>query len=424
MLNRQQLTITAVADLLTNSTEFAASLVQASKKEDAKEEKSGKSQAIPWKLLIVAGGSTIAGLIAYMKDVEGLIPHSSDTGDLETDTDSKGPDGSEGDSTGESLLDKVVSWFNSIPETTAPVPDTRTIPVAPAIASTNSGQTFVGSIGDSGSATPEGAASYVRLAANTVGIDPGLTFAVAKIESNLNVDAKNRVTGATGLNQFTPSTWKFLIKKYPSLGFSENDINDPKKNALMGAVYLKQISQSLSKGLNREPSATEIYLGHFLGPSGAISFLRSLTKNPEASAPELFPAAAKANPNIFFDKKTPRTLAQVFDLMNAKVTKAKESYSATSVEQVPPVSGAASSSNPIATSTSTPSVSPLIQPSADASLFLSAKIVAKRPAIASTPQASPSPEQEATGSVSSASVSPTKSYARTKQGTLVAFSTP
>jgi hypothetical protein len=415
-----------VASFLTDSTDFALSLVNARKTSDAKERRSEQAQAVPWKLLAIAGGSAIAGLVAYMRSVEDLIPSTDQSTE---DTDSGSPvlyAGTEDSDDGESLLDKVVSWFKSIPEATG---SPTTMPVAPALVSTNSGQSLIGS--SSGAGSPEQTAtSYIRVAAQTVGLDPQLAFSVAKIESNLNVQAKNRVTGATGLNQFTPSTWKFLIAKYPNLGFTESDINNPQKNAIMGAVYLKQISQTLKKSLNREPSATEIYLGHFLGPSGALKFLRILTQDPNAIASELFPSAAKANPTIFFDKKVPRTLGQVFDLMNGKVTKARESYSTATrlAEAAPSVSSGLSgvSSTPTVGSSppqATPSVSPLVSPSnADTSIFLSAKVASRLPPRAIS-VSEPSPDTQASGSTTSSVSAPqAKTYARTRQGTLVAFS--
>jgi hypothetical protein len=427
MLNRHQLTITAAASFLTNSTDFALSLVHARKTSEDKEQKSERAQAVPWKLLALAGGSAIAGLVAYMRNVEALVPQwLENAGDDEPNSLAPSETAEDSDD-GESLLDKVVTWFKAIPESKTSAEVQVTMPKAPALVSTNSGQTLIGS--SSSSVDVHGqAASYVRIAAKTIGIDPQLAFSVAKIESNLNVKAKNSVTGATGLNQITPSTWKFLITKYPNLGFTEKDINDPQKNAIMGAVYLKQISQTLKKGLSREPSATEVYLGHFLGPSGALKFLQGLRRNPSAIASEMFPAAVKANPTIFFDQKVPRTLGQIFDLMNAKVTKARESYTTVTqtVEAAPSVASGPYGSS--ATS-STPQAAPLVSPQASSgapntSIFLSAKVVARRP-----PESTRLPEpalETQTSSVTTSSIPATqaKTYARTRQGNLVSFSAP
>lgn len=432
MLNRHQLTITAVASFLTDSTDFALTLVDAQKVKDAKEQGTEKRQAIPWKLLAVAGGSVIAGVVAYMKSVESLIPPSlGDTGDT-GNSDSAPTDADSGDD-GQGLLDKVVTWITSITDSEVKTPQSSgtTVPKAPAIISTDNGQAFIGSGLGSSMSSDGTAISYITRAAKTVGIDPELVFSVSKIESNLKVSAKNRITGATGLNQFTPSTWKFLIKKYPSLGFTESDINDPQKNALMGAVYLKQISETLNKKLGRKPSVTEVYLGHFLGPSGAIRFLQGMEKNPSAIASQVFPSAAEANPNIFFDGKRPRTLAQVFDLMNNKVSKAQVSYReiAQTVERATSVTDVLRSTAQSAQSAqSTPSafsvpVSSTVEMPRDTSVFLSAKVTSRLPKTEQLLR--PETLSEATETVTTSMPPPqNKTYARTKQGALVALAVP
>jgi len=429
MLNRQQLTITAVANYLTNSTDFALTLVGAQETESLKEQQAEKKRSVPWKLLTVASGSVIAGVVAYMKSMEDLAPSgledSEDTGAV-SDTENLAEESSDD---GQSLLDKVVAWITSIDlgSKDSPSPPV-TVPQAPALVSTDRGQAFLGSesaMTDSDSTT----VSYITTAARTVGIDPELTFSVAKIESNLKVDAKNRITGATGLNQFIPSTWKFLIKKYPSLGFTESDIRDPQKNAIMGAVYLKQISGTLKKQLGRDPSVTEVYLGHFLGPSGALSFIRSLEKRPEAVAADLFPSAAKANPNIFFDGKRPRTLSQVFDLMSNKVSKATSAYRMLAQTVETPgsiVEAQRPSSTPTTRSVAVsalPTDSSVAVPK-ETSTFLSAKVTSRQ---TPTETRLGQVEHESVANTSVTSSSPpvqNKTYARTKHGTLVALAVP
>ncbi len=406
MLNRQQLTITAVSQFLTDSTDFALSLVNAQKADDIKDQQQEEKRSIPWKLLLVSGGSAIAGIITYMKNVDDISGSGEVASDTEPESDSQSDDDS-----GEGLLDTIANWFRSIPNTKADLP--KSMPQAPAITSTDRGSTFIGT-SDSQSESNTSVA-YIRTAAQTIGVDPELAFSVAKIESNLKVQAKNRVTGATGLYQFTPSTWRFLIKKYSSLGFSESDVNDPRKNAIMGAVYLKQISETLRKRLGRSPSATEVYLGHFLGPSGALLFTQQLGQNPQAIASDLFPAAAKSNPNIFFDGQTPRTLAQVFDLMNTKVSKARDSYTVASVERAAPVNQTTVST------TSVPSAVSLAPVPQDTSIFLSSKVTSRVPEkpVDSVPITQPEPAV----SVSSSPPMQAKTFARNKQGILISLST-
>lgn len=68
------------------------------------------------------------------------------------------------------------------------------------------------------------------------------------------------------------------------------------------------------------PSAGDVYLGYFLGPSGGKKFLQALKTSPQAIASELFPSAAKANKNLFFDKKgSALTLAETYQKLTGKV---------------------------------------------------------------------------------------------------------
>ena len=61
-------------------------------------------------------------------------------------------------------------------------------------------------------------------------ISPAMLYAVAKVESNLRVDARSEV-GARGMLQVLPSTARSL----------DLDVDDPHANLLAGARYLRQL---------------------------------------------------------------------------------------------------------------------------------------------------------------------------------------
>lgn len=336
MRKRNDLSILAVSEILTSSTDLALQIVQA-REQEAEDTSKGRGLSVPWPVLL-AGGATIAALFAYMKEVEEEVTGTpaSDTDSTEDSTDSEVVPVEEDNE--ESLLDKLVSWLKDIPDTKA---TPKTVPAGPAINSTNKGESLVNS--SRSFTAPEGVngtvASYILKAASAVGIDPSLLFTVAKVESNFKTSEVNKITGATGLFQFIPSTWSWLIKKYPHLGFTAEDIRNPEKNALMGAVYLKSIQDTLTKALGRAVSPVELYMGHFLGPSGAIRFLRALMENPRAIAARMFPKAAKANKNIFYDGKKELTLAEVMDKMSGKISPAHAEYAglAPTKEVAPPI---------------------------------------------------------------------------------------
>jgi soluble lytic murein transglycosylase-like protein len=110
-------------------------------------------------------------------------------------------------------------------------PGSRTWQAAPAaIARAASG-------GDAGSAPavdpcpfPRALASSFRSAASSTGLPPALLYAVAKVESKFQIDARSSV-GARGLLQVMPATAAAL------------DLNPdlPQTNILAGARYLRQL---------------------------------------------------------------------------------------------------------------------------------------------------------------------------------------
>lgn len=77
---------------------------------------------------------------------------------------------------------------------------------------------------------PRALASSFRSAAASTGLPPALLYAVAKVESRFQVDARSPV-GARGLLQVMPATAASL----------ELDPDLPQTNVLAGARYLKQL---------------------------------------------------------------------------------------------------------------------------------------------------------------------------------------
>lgn len=175
----------------------------------------------------------------------------------------------------------------------------------------------------SGLATPsaEVDAALKAVAAKTE-IDYQTLYALAGTESSFRSDAKASTSSATGLGQFLDSTWDYLTqKRFPQLGYTREDRTDPYKSATVAALYLTDIKASLKRALGRDPSIGDKYLAYFMGPSGAIRFIKALKKNPSAIAAKLFPGPAKANRNLFFNGKVPLTLQQTYDKITGKIQK-------------------------------------------------------------------------------------------------------
>jgi hypothetical protein len=166
-------------------------------------------------------------------------------------------------------------------------------------------------------------------AAATAGVDPGYMMAMGAQESSFNPNAKAGTSSAKGLYQFTNGTWAAMVKKYgDQYGIGMNDQFDPQKNALMGAMFTKDNAQTLkSKGLDTD--ASSLYAAHFLGAGGAAKMLSARKNNPNASAADLMPDAARANPNVFYNKDgTAKTLDEVYGFFNKQVASKVTDYNA------------------------------------------------------------------------------------------------
>jgi hypothetical protein len=194
-----------------------------------------------------------------------------------------------------------------------------------------------------------GVVAAIRLSSVRTAVEFPYLMELAAAESNFNPASQAKSSSASGLYQFTRDTWlntvrkhgaKYGLERYTSQiefyidrnGNQRPMVKDqsvlehllelrknPRISAMMAAETVKDNRQLLSFSLDREPERTDLYLMHFLGNAGAISFLRELDRNPGVPAVELFPRAAKSNKNIFHPRTCgPRTLSDVYQLFDEK----------------------------------------------------------------------------------------------------------
>lgn len=187
--------------------------------------------------------------------------------------------------------------------------------------------------------TAKGAAPTFNAAAAMVGIPAELMFIIAGIESGYKYDIQaqpsvNKKTGerskqssAYGWFQFLNATWDEVYSKVVAqFGAPPDDAartmrKDPRLQALAGALFIKANYDRLSKALGRPISDTDIYIAHFLGPGGAIKFLKA---DPSALGYQVFKDEYSSNLTIFFvggDKSKPRTIGEIYKLFDDKIAK-------------------------------------------------------------------------------------------------------
>src|SRR3954452_11640959 len=179
----------------------------------------------------------------------------------------------------------------------------------------------------------------IRDAARATGAGFDYLLNTALRESNLNPNAKNKGSSATGLFQFIDQTWLSTMKQSGgALGYGKyadaisknssgryvvsnpamrNEIfalrKDPTANSLMAGAFANSNGKVLTDRLARKPSDGELYMAHFLGASGASRFIRAAEANPNGRAAAYFPRAAHANSSIFYDNAgQARSLKQVY----------------------------------------------------------------------------------------------------------------
>ena len=195
-----------------------------------------------------------------------------------------------------------------------------------------------------------GIVAAIRLSSIRTGVDFSYLMKLAAAESNFKPKSKSATSSATGIYQFTRDTWLNIIKihgaKYGRIGDYAANIEhyetvygyqrpivrneamsqhllelrkNPRVSAIMAAEMIRDSEQLLAHSFDRKPTQTDLYLTHFLGNDGAITFLRSLEQRPDAHAVELFPEAANSNRDIFHPRSsTPRTVDEVYALFDAK----------------------------------------------------------------------------------------------------------
>lgn len=167
--------------------------------------------------------------------------------------------------------------------------------------------------------TPDFAPDPIAYAAAKTGSDPAFLASIAQKESGNNPDAKSSNSSATGLFQMTKPTWNALVDKYgKQYGITKDMINDPKANAVMASLYAQDNKATLDKSLGRQSTNGEVYMAHFLGPSGAQKLINNYSDS--ISAARLFPTAAKANRSVFFDGRKAITTQQLYQRLSKNIS--------------------------------------------------------------------------------------------------------
>ncbi|HUK57951.1 MAG TPA: transglycosylase SLT domain-containing protein [Stellaceae bacterium] len=205
----------------------------------------------------------------------------------------------------------------------------------------------------------------IRQASLASSSDFGLLMAQAQQESSFNPAAKAATGSASGLYQFVDSTWLDMVRRFGAkYGASQlasqigTDAagkptvadpaakqhilalrNDPNLATALAGEYAKLNKGELESALGRPATRADLYMAHFLGPSGATSFLKALHTEGGSSAAQLLPDAAANNPGIFYDTAGhARSISAIYSMLGGRIEAAANGFAT----NAPPSAGIAS----------------------------------------------------------------------------------
>jgi hypothetical protein len=217
----------------------------------------------------------------------------------------------------------------------------------------------------------------IHRASEATSTDFGLLMAQAAQESGFHADAKSSSSSASGLYQFIDSTWLDMVHRFGAkygIGALAQSVGqdstgkpvvtdaatrqkildlrqDPTLSAALAGEYTKlnqtEIERVLGHGLGR----ADLYMAHFLGASGATTFLKAVETKGNIAAADLLPDAAAANKAVFYDNQTgkARTVADIYHSLASKIEKIASDFS-TLVPSSPSSSAADQSASPASSS--------------------------------------------------------------------------
>ncbi|AYJ85223.1 lytic transglycosylase domain-containing protein (plasmid) [Sphingomonas paeninsulae] len=168
----------------------------------------------------------------------------------------------------------------------------------------------------------------IAMASARTGVGFSYLVHQARLESSLNPDAQASTSSASGLYQFVEQSWLNIVAKHGAdhgLGWATSAISrgsdgryrvadpttrnailalrrNPEAASAMAAASASDNSAYLTQRLGHPVQQVDLYLAHFLGAAGAGKFLQAHDDNPSTPAATLFPAAARANHAVFYDR--------------------------------------------------------------------------------------------------------------------------
>lgn len=179
--------------------------------------------------------------------------------------------------------------------------------------------------------------ALIARASHETGADFDFMVRTAARESNFDPNARASTSSAAGMYQFLEQTWLAMMQRHGrdhglgrEAGMIEQSetgrftVSDPAQRqrildmrfdaniaARMAGELAAENASILESRIGRQPTSGELYAAHFLGAGGASELINAAGQTPSTRADQLFPAAAAANRNVFYDGGRPRNVREV-----------------------------------------------------------------------------------------------------------------
>lgn len=179
--------------------------------------------------------------------------------------------------------------------------------------------------------------TLIARASQETGADFDYMVRTAARESNFDPNARATTSSAAGMYQFLDQTWLAMVRRHGArhgmvqeaaaieqTSSGSYAVSDPRERqrildlrfdagmaARMAGELAAENASILQSRIGRQPTSGELYAAHFLGAGGASQLINAAVDTPTARASELFPAAAVANRNVFYDAGRARSVQEV-----------------------------------------------------------------------------------------------------------------
>lgn len=183
----------------------------------------------------------------------------------------------------------------------------------------------------------------IRVAERKAKADPAVLTVIAWQESRFDPKARNQHSSARGLLQFTTVTWLTVVRDFGArhglaryaaaiktgrdgrLTVTPHALrrkilalrDNPELAAIMAAERLQQERGALEAQLGRPARPADLYMLHFLGPTGAREFLTALARSPNKPSIDVVGRVAEPNRSLFIRDGHVLTVADTYNMIEA-----------------------------------------------------------------------------------------------------------